>query len=581
MSTQPQRVAFSYVRFSTVEQERGGSVARQTRLSEEWAKRRNVPLDNNLKLHDLGVSAFRGDNVRDGALAGFLEACRSGRVPRDSYLIVESLDRLSRDDIRPALQLLFALQDFGITIVTMQPEREYPHDSKDALGLIEPLIIFARAHEESEMKSHRRRDGWRQAKDRARAGGGPIMKTCPAWLEVTPNGFLVKEEAAATVRKIYDMARDGLGVHRIAERLTREGVLPIGKGSRWVKAYVYLILSSPAAMGTYQPQRQETKEEQEERKGKKNKKSVPDGEPIPGHYPPIVTAEEWREAQDAIEGRSLGRGAGRKGVEESNLFTGLLRCATSGEKLNIVHAMGRKLKGWTKRKRYVYLCETQETGAPSGGRIDYGVFEKAVLSFLKELHPSDILPTPEHGVDRGGEVARLSGRLLEKTNERERVVQRGRTTGRSEAFLDIILEIDDEVKQITGRLRELNREEKDREPADLGEAHSLITLLADAPPGQLEDLRRRLKGRIKQLLSGVWMVIVRRGKTCLCAVQLWFRGGERRRDYLIVHKPGTRYTDSRVSCRSLASDAEPGGLDLRERSHAARLALALEKIPLE
>jgi DNA invertase Pin-like site-specific DNA recombinase len=127
------------------------------------------------------VSAFRGDNVKDGALAGFLEACRTGRVPKGSVLIVESLDRLSRDQIRPALQLLFALQDYGIPIVTLQPEREYQPDNHDALSLIEPLIIFARAHEESEVKSHRRRDGWRQARDKARAGGGPTaLRPFPA-----------------------------------------------------------------------------------------------------------------------------------------------------------------------------------------------------------------------------------------------------------------------------------------------------------------------------------------------------------------------------------------------------------------
>src|SRR5262245_51715161 len=126
-----------------------------------------------------------------------------GRVPKGSVLIVESLDRLSRDQIRPALQLLFALQDYGVTIVTLQPEREYPPDNHDALALIEPLIVFARAHEESAMKSHRRRDGWKQARDRARQGGGPVMKTCPAWLEVTEGGFRVKGEAAAVVRRIF------------------------------------------------------------------------------------------------------------------------------------------------------------------------------------------------------------------------------------------------------------------------------------------------------------------------------------------------------------------------------------------
>src|SRR4051794_39547768 len=96
------RKAFSYVRFSSPQQAEGGSLARQARLTAEYCRKKGLTLDESLTLHDLGVSAFRGDNVRDGALAGFLEACRMGRVPSGSVLIVESLDRLSRDQIRPA-----------------------------------------------------------------------------------------------------------------------------------------------------------------------------------------------------------------------------------------------------------------------------------------------------------------------------------------------------------------------------------------------------------------------------------------------------------------------------------------------
>src|SRR5262249_7617527 len=160
--TAPRR-AYSYIRFSDPKQAKGGSLGRQKKLSEAYCRRKKLKLDDSLTLRDLGVSAFRGDNVRNGALAGFLEACRIGRVPRGSVLFVASLDRLSRNQIRPALQLLFQLQDYGITIVTIQPEREYPPDNSDALALVEPLVVFARAHEESTMKAHRRCASWEEA----------------------------------------------------------------------------------------------------------------------------------------------------------------------------------------------------------------------------------------------------------------------------------------------------------------------------------------------------------------------------------------------------------------------------------
>jgi DNA invertase Pin-like site-specific DNA recombinase len=560
--SQSARRAYSYVRFSTVQQAEGGSLSRQTALSQAYCKRKKLHLDDSLTLCDLGVSAFRGNNVRDGALAGFLEACRVGRVPKGSYLIVESLDRLSRDQIRPALQLFLALQDYGITIVTLQPEREYPPEATDALALIEPLIVFARAHEESMIKSHRRRDGWKQARERARQGGGPIMKTCPGWLEVTPDGFRVKEEAAAVVRRIYELARDGLGVHRIVDRLGREGAPSIGTRGRWVKGYVYRILSNPAAMGAYQPNRQD------------GKKVVPDGPPIPNHYPAVITEEEWQETQAALQLRTPRRLAGRKGAEETNLFTGLLRCALTGERLHIAGSLGRK--GAAPRKRYVYLAPTQVTAVPRGCRIDYGIFEAAVLSLLKELRPLDVAPVGGKGDARQAEISRLSGRLLDIDTRLERVRQRARTSGDFDAFLDLIEELHAERKQVSEKQARLEQERDARTQNDLCEAQSLIDMLDEAPAAEREDLRRRLKGRIGQLVQEGRVVIVRRGKTCLCALQLFFRGGDRRRDYLILHKPGTRYGEGHWWCRSLTSVIKPGGLDLRVRDHARRLEEALQ-----
>jgi hypothetical protein len=51
-------VADSYVRFPTSEQKKGDSLRRQTALSENYAEKHGLTLDNTLHLHDLGVSPF-------------------------------------------------------------------------------------------------------------------------------------------------------------------------------------------------------------------------------------------------------------------------------------------------------------------------------------------------------------------------------------------------------------------------------------------------------------------------------------------------------------------------------------------
>src|SRR5690242_9369427 len=97
-------IAVSYLRFSTPEQAKGDSLRRQTEASEKWCDRNGLALDTTIR--DLGVSAHRGKHRSDKAALGrFLEEVKAGRVPRGSYLVIENLDRLSREEERTALRL--------------------------------------------------------------------------------------------------------------------------------------------------------------------------------------------------------------------------------------------------------------------------------------------------------------------------------------------------------------------------------------------------------------------------------------------------------------------------------------------
>jgi hypothetical protein len=65
---------------------------------------------------------------------------------------------------------------------------------------------------------------------------------------------------------------------------------------------------------------------------------------------------------------------------------------------------------------------------------------------------------------------------------------------------------------------------------------------------------------------------------------VWFAGGGRHRDYLIMHRAvrnnGSVRREGEWWARSLAEVGAPDGLDLRNRDHAAELAAALEQIDL-
>ncbi|WP_415926795.1 recombinase family protein [Mesorhizobium salmacidum] len=98
-------LAYSYIRMSTDIQLKGDSLRRQTERSKKYAQDHNLQLVEDLRLEDIGVSAFKGDNVSSGALGKFLDAVKAGRILKGSYLLVESFDRLSRQKLNASVAL--------------------------------------------------------------------------------------------------------------------------------------------------------------------------------------------------------------------------------------------------------------------------------------------------------------------------------------------------------------------------------------------------------------------------------------------------------------------------------------------
>lgn len=143
------RKAYSYVRFSDSEQSSGDSLRRQVALRQSYCEKRKLVLDDSLR-PDEGVSAFRGKNITEGHLGDFIRAVEAKKVPKGSYLVIEKIDRFSRHDADIALAAFTKLVKAGITIVTLEPEREYDERSIKGFGLLELVVHFILANEESQ-----------------------------------------------------------------------------------------------------------------------------------------------------------------------------------------------------------------------------------------------------------------------------------------------------------------------------------------------------------------------------------------------------------------------------------------------
>lgn len=165
---------YSYVRFSSKKQEKGDSLRRQSTGGEEWIARNADKgyVAARLTLHDIGVSAFRGKNKHTGALKLFLQEIESGRVQPGAILLVEHLDRLSRQGVGEAYALFTQILNAGVHIAVLKPyEQIYSRESvNDLVGLLLPLIYFYLAFIESKTKSDRLRNVWDHKREKAKDG---------------------------------------------------------------------------------------------------------------------------------------------------------------------------------------------------------------------------------------------------------------------------------------------------------------------------------------------------------------------------------------------------------------------------
>ncbi len=336
---------YEYSRVSTPEQASGDGMRRQSDKVTRWLAlnqgRIGLERDTTLNLADTGVSGYRGKNLNDTAkLGGFLQLVRSGDVEQGSYLLVENLDRISRQTARTAARALEDLCDAGVTVVTLDDGREYTAEllSHDQMAFLFLVIGFVRGHDESMRKGERVAGAWTARRDAARAGGPKLTRVGPGWLRYDEKRsvFVPIPERVKVVRRIFREAARGTGQQSIANDLNRDGVPVFGRAKYWQRSYVLKILESPAVVGTLIPHL-----EAPAQSGTRGRTAL---EPIEGYYPSVVT----RELYDRVRALRLDAGAAARGRSASgelrNLFGGLLRCGRCGGAVTRVYK-GKPPKG--------------------------------------------------------------------------------------------------------------------------------------------------------------------------------------------------------------------------------------------
>jgi DNA invertase Pin-like site-specific DNA recombinase len=487
--------AYSYLRMSTDLQLKGDSRRRQLEASQAYADEHGLDLAGDAQLEDIGISAYKGANLKDGALGQFVAAVKAGSVERGSYLIVESLDRLSREEILPAHTLFLSIVQAGINLVTLTDQRVYRAKTTNLVDMITSLVIMERAHEESKTKGLRVGAAWKQKRARA-AQGQPMTARCPAWLRLTADRqtYELILDRAEIVRQIFADSATGLGMYSIATRLNKAGVPAFVGKNGWHRSYIAKTLANRAVLGEFQPH------------VKIDGDRVPEGEPIAEYFPAIVSEELFFQARHGRSQRKPGgAGSGRKGPGYTNLFTGLARCAYC----NSTIAFENKGAG-SRGGSYLVCGDAQRGRGCEATRWRYQDFETSFLAFVEELDLESIINSNEDAEKRKrleSELAAISGELSSVTVLMEKTYELLSTGGSTEFVAGKLKELTDRKLQLAERQTAKESEQLEFNARDSRfyssreDIKNLVAELQKPASDETYKLRAQIAARLKVLVE--------------------------------------------------------------------------------
>jgi len=466
-------------------------------MAQAWADRRGVPLDTELNLTDEGISAYTGANRDVGSLGAFQRAVEEGAVPQGSWLLVESLDRLSRE---PAADASFEMQKIiraGVTVGDLSDNgglgREYNMDtlrSQDGLmHLIAMVLSFARGNQESAVKGMRVAAKYAE-KRRVFASNQTLTKPytlrLPGWLrwDDSKSSYALIDERAALLRWMFEMADEGLGIHSIAAQLNENKVDTWGAGkwkaAYWHRSYVRKLLSNKAAIGIFVPHRVEKVD------GKRTKKRTPQ-EPIEHRFPAAIDRELF-ERVNARLNTTEARGKNATAPVRS-IFAGLMKCQHCGGTVTRVN------KG-----DHVYLVCAAAHAKAGTCRYESVPYADAVGTFKNYLAETlDSAPRGNDTAEMDAKVERLRGEVDAGEDTVEELLDLT-ISNKSRSARQRLRDAEDELDRLKKSLRETMERRDALTSANVSKRLAAVETALRAEPMDTGAANKALRAAVRKMV---------------------------------------------------------------------------------
>lgn len=391
---------------------------------------------------------FSGGTTDRPAFQRLLADVKAGRV---DIVAAYKLDRLSRS-ILDFSSILDLFDRHGVAFVSTTQQI----DTSSSMGKLMQNIMASFAEFERQVISERTRDKMAATRRRGEWTGGNV----PLGYDVVEKKLIVNEREAERVRGLFDEYLRIQSPTAVAQEANRRG-WRTKTGRKFDAPAIRRIIANRLYIGEVCYHGKEI---------------------IPGVHDAIVERAIWDAAQQVQVKRPSSKPRNRWSAE----LAGLLKCGRCGGAYIHTHT-GR---GST-RRRY-YACSTlQKQGAAAcpGSRVSAPDVERLVVEQIRTIGQNpellrEVLAAVEHEVESGETTQRVQALEADRKAAKKRRTSLLRSIERgdaSEATLDALTKVEDELQRLTRSVAEARGEQSFIEGAGL-DAPDLQRMLSDFDP---------------------------------------------------------------------------------------------------
>ena len=327
-------IAGLYYRLSQEDERQGESVSidNQRTILRKYAEERGFEIHD--EYIDDGIS---GTTFQRPEVQRLLDDAKTGVI---NTIIVKDLSRFGRNYIEVGQYVDYVFPAFGIRFIAIQDNVDTENRDSGAMEMMPIMNVFNEWHAANTSKKIRAvlKSNARDGKYHARKAPYGYVKSDTE--KKTP---IVDEEAAAVVKRIFEMRASGLSPHKIADKLNEDKIPNpskysfdkygiVGKRNHfnlWGFCAVNSILRNPTYLGHMAQQRWGSVSYKNH---KRYKKDESEWIVVKNTHEPIITQELWdkvREVEKSVaQGRKTKRGY-------THPLSGFLFCADCGGKMKL------------------------------------------------------------------------------------------------------------------------------------------------------------------------------------------------------------------------------------------------------